>query len=89
MDALGTKSALIVDGLSLDIRPEDLRTIFAPYGEVMSTVVVMDRYGRSLRYGYVVMGNAGDARKAVMASNGKMVGTQALLVAAADVLPVP
>jgi hypothetical protein len=49
MNILPTQAALIVDGLSLSVTSE------APYGEVIWTRVVMDRFRRSMAYGYVVM----------------------------------
>ena len=89
MATLVPKCALIVDGLTLDMDSESLKTMFAPYGEVMWTTVVMDRYGRSLRCGYVVMADEAEALNAVISLNGKTVGTQSLIVAMTDVLPVP
>lgn len=89
MATLTQNSALIVDGLTLDMGSDALKTMFAPYGEVMWTTVVMDRYGRSLRCGYVVMANEVDARNAMISLNGKIVGSQPLVVALTDVLPLP
>jgi hypothetical protein len=55
MNILPTQAALIVHGLSLSVTSEDLMEMFTPYGEVIWTRVVMDRFRRSMAYGYVVM----------------------------------
>lgn len=88
MATLVPKCALIVDGLTL-VDSDDLKAMFAPYGEVMWTTVVMDRYGCSLRCGYVVMAEEADAWNAASSLNGTTVGDQPITVSMTDVLPVP
>lgn len=50
---------------------EDLRQAFAPYGNVASAKVIMDREtGRSKGFGFVEMSSADEARKAIQALDG-------------------
>jgi RNA recognition motif-containing protein len=73
MHTVAANSALIVDGLPLSMTSETLTDLFTPFGKVIWARVVMDRYRRSLSYGYVVMEVDVDAAKAVQALDGKMV----------------
>ena len=65
------QSALIIDGLSLSTTADDLREMLSPYGTVVWCRIALDRWGKSLRYGYVVMDTEGHAREALEALNGK------------------
>lgn len=61
---------LYVGNLSFQVTSDDLQELFAPYGEVRSASVVMDRdTGRSRGFGFVEMDSGGDA--AIDALNGK------------------
>ena len=72
MNTVAANSALIVDGLPLLMTSETLTDLFIPFGKVTWARVVMDRYRRSLSYGYVVMDVDADAAKAVEALDGKL-----------------
>ena len=90
MNTVAANSALIVDGLPLSMTSETLTDLFTPFGKVTWARVVMDRYRRSLSYGYVVMDVDADAAKAVEALDGKLIGgRQALKIGYAPVPPLP
>ncbi|MBC6428357.1 MAG: RNA-binding protein [Cellvibrionales bacterium] len=62
---------LYVGNLPYRVRDEDLRKTFAPYGEVIDAVVIMERdSGRSKGFGFVEM-NDSDAKAAIEALNDK------------------
>ena len=62
---------IYVGNLAYKSTDEDLRTLFAQYGEVTSARVVVDRAsGRSKGFGFVEMPNAEEAQKAIDALNG-------------------
>ena len=57
---------IYVSNLSFNITDEDLREIFAPYGEVTSCKVISDREtGRSKGFGFVEMSDDEAAKKAM------------------------
>lgn len=59
-------SKLFVAGLDWGIEDATLKTIFEPYGEVISAQVVTDRAtGRSRGFGFVEMSTEADAEKCV------------------------
>jgi len=90
MDTVAANSALIVDGLPLSMTSEHLTNLFAPFGKVTWARVVMDRYRRSLAYGYVVMEPDADAAVAAKALDGKDIGgAQKLTVVYAPSPPLP
>ena len=90
MNTVAANSALIVDGLPLSMTSETLTNLFTPFGKVTWARVVMDRYRRSLSYGYVVMEVDADAAKAVEALDGKNLGGgQKLKIVYAPVPPLP
>lgn len=61
---------IYVGNLSFQVTSDDLRELFASFGEVSSASVVMDRdTGRSRGFGFVEMDNGGD--DAIDALNGK------------------
>lgn len=61
---------IYVGNLSFQVTSDDLRDLFAQYGQVSSASVVMDRdTGRSRGFGFVEMDNGGD--DAISALNGK------------------
>ena len=74
MNTVAANSALIVDGLPLSLTSEHLTEMFSQFGKVTWARVVMDRYRRSLSYGYVVMDVDADAVKAAQALHGKDIG---------------
>jgi len=57
---------IFVAKLSASTTSDDLRTLFADYGEVVSANVIFDKMtGRSKRYGFVEMKNEEEANKAI------------------------
>ena len=80
------QSALIIDGFSLSTTADDLREMLSPYGTVVWCRIAVDRLGKSLRYGYVVMDTEEHARKALEALSGK---TSAGLPITVGLTPVP
>ena len=65
-------SKLYVGNLHFQTQEQDLRELFAGYGEVVSCNVISDRdTGRSRGFGFVEMANEADARSAENALNGQ------------------
>lgn len=63
---------LYVGNLAYSIRDEDLQQLFAPYGDVTSAKVMMDRdSGRSKGFGFVEMASDEMAQAAIRGLNGK------------------
>lgn len=59
-------SKLYVGNLGYDVSNEALEALFAPFGNVRSAQVIMDRdTGRSKGFGFVEMDNAGEANAAI------------------------
>jgi RNA recognition motif-containing protein len=72
---------IFVGNLAWSVDDAGLQDIFAPYGEVVSATVMIDRAtGRSKGFGFVEMPSAGDAQKAINALNGKDVSGRPLTV---------
>ncbi len=72
---------LYVGNLSYTTSDQDLRDAFAPYGNVESASVVIDRdSGQSRGFGFVEYGSSAEAQQAVEAMNGMMVGGRNLNV---------
>jgi RNA recognition motif-containing protein len=79
---------LYVGNLSFDSTTETLRQAFAAFGEVTDAHVVQDRTtGQSRGFGFVTMGNASDAAKAIAEMNGAVVDGRALRVNEAEERP--
>ncbi len=75
---------LYVGNLSYNTTDEQLRDVFAPYGEVTSARVAKDRNtGRSRGFAFVEMADDASANAAVDALNGKSVDGRQLKVAEA------
>ena len=72
---------LFVGNFSFSTTEEDLQALFAPFGAIDSVAVVTDRQtGRSRGFGFVEMGDRGEAEKAIEALNGKEFGGRTLNV---------
>ena len=62
---------LYISNLSYNISDEDLRLLFADYGEITSAKVIMDREtGKSKGFGFVEMAEASAGNQAIEALNG-------------------
>jgi len=72
--------SIYVGNIAFSTSEDDLRSIFAQYGEVISVKFINDREtGRFRGFGFVEMDEAA-AKEAVNALNGKEVGGRALKV---------
>jgi RNA recognition motif-containing protein len=65
---------LYVSNLGFDVSDQELKTLFAPFGEVSSAKIIMDRdTGRSRGFGFVEMPKDDEARQAISGVDGSMV----------------
>ena len=72
---------IYVGNLPFATKDEDLKELFAAYGEVVSAKIITDRYtGRSRGFGFVEMANDDEAKAAMEALNGKDQGGRPLKV---------
>ncbi len=72
---------LYVGNLTYAMRDDDLRNLFAEFGDVMSAKVMMDRdTGRSKGFGFVEMGGADAAQAAIRGLHDKSVDGRAMVV---------
>ena len=63
---------IYVGNLSYDLTEEELKKLFAEYGEVSSARIVINRFnGKSKGFGFVVMPNRPEAEKAIAAYSEK------------------
>ena len=63
---------LYVGNLSPKVTEEELQAVFSNYGQVISTVIVRDKYsGNSRGFGFVEMPNNEEAGLAINGLNGK------------------
>jgi len=57
---------IYVGNLPYNITDDELRAAFAPYGEVSSAKIIMDKFsGRSKGFGFVEMSNDSEAQEAI------------------------
>ncbi|HVI69134.1 MAG TPA: RNA-binding protein [Magnetospirillaceae bacterium] len=72
---------LYVGNLPYTTTDDDLKELFAPYGNVVSATVITDRdSGRSKGFGFVEMETDEEAKAAIEALNGKDFGGRNLVV---------
>ncbi len=72
---------IYVGNLAYSTTDDELRDLFAAYGNVSSARVCVDRMtSRSKGFGFVEMANNDEAQAAIAALNGKEVGGRALRV---------
>jgi RNA recognition motif-containing protein len=75
---------LYVSNLGFHIKDEELRQLFASFGEVSSAKVIMDREtGRSRGFGFVEMPSEESANKAITSLNNKELEGRAMSVTVA------
>ncbi len=75
---------LFVGNLSWNVRDDELKNAFAPYGTVEEAVVIMDRMkNRSKGFGFVTMSTEEEAQKAMEALNGQEIDGRAVNVSLA------
>jgi RNA recognition motif-containing protein len=62
---------IYIGNLHYNVNEEELKEIFKKYGEVMSVVIITDKYtGRSKGFGFIEMLNNEEANKAIDNLNG-------------------
>lgn len=72
---------LFVGNFSWNLNEEDMREVFAPYGEIESVRLITDKFsGRSKGFGFVKFVNEEDAEKALEELNGKEVDGREIVV---------
>ena len=72
---------IYVGNLPYSTTPDELREVFAAFGEVAAARIVSDREtGRAKGFGFVEMPNDDDARKAIEALNGNEIGGRKAVV---------
>jgi len=72
---------IYVANLSFDLRDEDLKEFFTPYGEVSSAKVIMDKItSRSRGFGFVEMTDDAAGQKAIAELDGKTFQDRAIKV---------
>ncbi|MFO8113729.1 MAG: RNA-binding protein [Desulfosalsimonadaceae bacterium] len=76
---------IYIGNLSFTTTGEDLRTMFAEFGEVAEAKVIMDRHAnRSKGFGFVEMPSNSEADQAIKALNGKAIDGRNIKVNPAD-----
>ncbi|MBF0482418.1 MAG: RNA-binding protein [Desulfovibrionaceae bacterium] len=79
--------SIYVGNLPFSASDEEIRELFAPYGEVQSVKLISDRdTGRFRGFGFVEMNDA-EAQKAIEGLNGKDMGGRNLRVNLAEEKP--
>jgi len=62
---------IYIGNLHYNVNEEELKEIFKKYGEVMSVIIITDKYtGRSKGFGFIEMLNDEEANKAIENLNG-------------------
>lgn len=75
---------LFVGNLSWNVRDEELKSAFAPFGTVEEAVVIIDRMkNRSKGFGFVTFSTEDEAQKAMTEMNGKEIDGRAVNVSLA------
>ena len=75
---------IYVSNLGFNVKDEDLRAFFTPYGEVSSAKVIMDKYtNRSKGFGFVEMSDEAAAEKAIAELDGATVDARSIKVSVA------
>ncbi len=76
---------IYVGNLSYTMTGEDLRAMFAEFGEVEEAKIIMDNYAnRSKVFGFVEMPSNSEADQAIKALNGKAIDGRNIKVNPAD-----
>ena len=72
---------IYVSNLSFNVQDEDLREFFAPYGEVTSAKVIMDKVTNQSRgFGFVEMPDETASKKAIAELDGATVDNRVIKV---------
>jgi RNA recognition motif-containing protein len=89
MKSLRTEHALLVDGFPLSYAEDDLKRVFAPYGNVGLVQIIRDPMGMSLGFGYVALTSENELQAALAALNGKPLYERPLIVIRSESVPLP
>ena len=72
---------IYVGNLSYQSTEDELRDLFAEFGDVVSTKLIVDKFtGQSKGFGFVEMSNNSEAQKAMDALNGRDVNGRSITV---------
>jgi RNA recognition motif-containing protein len=72
---------IYVSNLSFNVKDEDLREFFAPYGEVTSAKVILDRMTNQSRgFGFIEMPDEEASKKAIAELDGATVENRTIKV---------
>jgi RNA recognition motif-containing protein len=80
---------IYVGNLSLDVTKEELRREFTAFGEVISVVVMNDKYigsGQTRGYGFVEMASKSEGEAAITSLQGK--GLRSRVIDVVEALPL-
>jgi RNA recognition motif-containing protein len=72
---------IYVSNLGFNVKDEDLKQVFAPYGEVSSAKIIMDKMTNQSRgFGFVEMADNAAAQKAVSELDGSSIDNRNIKV---------
>lgn len=72
---------IYVGNLSYKVEENELKDVFAEYGEVSSVKIITDKYsGRSKGFGFVTMDNDDEAKQAISALNDREFDNRKMVV---------
>lgn len=75
------KKKLYVGNLPYRVTSDELRSLFAEFGEIVDAIVIIDRgSGRSKGFGFVEFAKEEEAQKAIDAMSGKEIDERKLVV---------
>jgi len=72
---------IYIGNLAPDVREDDLRQSFEPFGQIETVAIVKDKYsGESKGFGFVEMSSVDDAHSAIDGLNGKEIKGKSIIV---------
>lgn len=72
---------LFVGGLPYSVQQDEVQTLFAQYGEVVSATIVRDKFTNQSRgFGFVEMATEEQAAEAIKSLNGTQLGGRTIVV---------
>lgn len=72
---------MYVGNLLYNMTEKELKSLFTPFGEVLSSLIITDQYTRqSKNMGYVEMALKEEGKKAARELNGKTINNRTLIV---------
>jgi RNA recognition motif-containing protein len=79
----GVNTNIYVGNLSLEVTERELRREFSAFGEVLSVIIMNDKYigsGQSRGYAFIEMLSQSEGKAAITSLNGKTLGNMAVNV---------